>query len=287
VDEICPKAGNVWMINKPGELLVMPTACKTKGCKVCRKKVESKFKMLVEYGCLTLHPSYFITFTLRVGKEPLRDADYVAALWRKVLENWRSIFGPKVAWLKVVELTKQDQPHLHVIAHFGKKSLVPTCEKKARYDQTWLDKDCDCLEHRFSRLWHSLSADSYVVDVQLVTGRKRASSYLAKYFAKDTAKMDVLKERGFSRAWSRSRTWPGAKMELEWTREWGWTHIVFAGRKESVFPKQGTVQEFLERGEESHLSRRVGDDLSVLLANEAELTYKKSEFRKAVALLDL
>jgi hypothetical protein len=125
-------------------------------------------------------------------------------------------------WLRVVELTKKGQAHLHIL--FGNVEHRVRCWTKDEYKLmgkrawgTWFRskerwETCDCLTHRMSRHWYALTGDSWVVFGEPVTGAETAGKYLSKYMAKDMPHsrdygqmMDIL---GFSRRWSCSQDWP-------------------------------------------------------------------------------
>jgi hypothetical protein len=278
---ICRRRGIAWLTDKAGESIAIRTTCKTRSCAVCRHKVKAKFSMIVEYGCLTLDHLRFITLTLRAGEGLQKDARYVRRVWRKMLEYLRLRY-PGHEWIKVVELTKQTQPHLHVVfANSRSYSEKAACHRKARYNDAWLDMKCECMEHELSRVWHRITGDSFVVDVQEVGSARKAASYLAKYLDKGISYCQELGRLGFYRTWSRSSGWPGEQLRLSRSRhreggvtvESEWKRVDFTG------PGQW-AQEALTRAETSPLARRVGDNLSWLLQDRKDREVSLSKGRE-------
>lgn len=181
--------------------------------------------MLVEYGMRfsTSDHFYFITLTWRQGKGLQRTAPSVREDWR-VLLLWLNSNYPQTKWVRALELTVQKQPHLHLILSFGPgNKLRARCERKAKYDARWRRKICDCLEHRLSGVWNSIVPDSYVVDVR--DAEKDDAGYLAKYVGKANQITADLVELGFTRTWSRSRSWPVERFQLVPTVEKSWKKI--------------------------------------------------------------
>lgn len=172
-------------------------ACKRWSCLSCRQTNLWKFKKMVSDGCSILGPSVFITFTYR--KRPgqaVRTALYVNETWRKFLRLWK-YHNPKVRqteWVKVIELTKQGQPHIHLILSWPCNGISKVIAKQ--------------LESETRAIWRLVTKDSFIVHVVPVTGAEGAGAYLAKYLAKDMDKRDQLLWLGFTRRYSRSRGWP-------------------------------------------------------------------------------
>lgn len=267
----CPRKGIAWLTDLDGERVAIETTCKLKKCPVCQVKLTSLFTMMVEYRLRfsTQDPFYFTTLTYRAGKNLQRDAESVRDTWRALLLRWRSRY-PKLTWIRVVELTKRGQPHLHIIMSCGPGNRQARCERRAKYDASWLAKDCACLEHVFSKEWREITGDSYVVDVVEVADSGRGASYLAKYVAKAFGEGEVFRLLGFHRSWSRSRSWRVERFQLETTVKDGWSKVEFGGPRDNVWPADGSIRNHLKRGEMSSLRRRVGTDLARALAHEVE-----------------
>lgn len=178
---------------------------------------------------------------------------------------------PPATWIRVIELTRAMQPHMHVILSFGPGcSPRARCEQRARYDEKWLRKECECLEHTFSKSWYRITGDSYVVDVREVVGSD--SSYLSKYVAKSYLHSDAFEALGFTRRWSRSRTWRVERLRLKTTAAGEWSKVQFTYGQGVVHGllRYGEWKEWVRWGEVSHLRARVGTELARELQNEVE-----------------
>lgn len=137
---------------------------------------------------------------------------------------WLNSQYPKVMWVRALELTQRGQPHHHLIVSFGPSDrLRARCEKRARYDRRWRGKRCDCLEHVLSVQWNRIVPDSYVVDCR--EANPDDAGYLAKYVGKANQISAALVELGFTRTWSRSRSWPVERFQLVPTMEDAWKKI--------------------------------------------------------------
>lgn len=267
---------------------MIKTTCKVKRCLACQSKLTALFKMLVEYQLVTSTQEsfYFITLTYRAGPSLQRDARYVAATWTRLLWWFKSRFGTGLKWVRVIELTKARQPHLHVILSFGpgSSSLVPRCERKARYDLKWRNKVCECLEHRISAAWKRITGDSYVVDVRDVDISH--AGYLAKYVAKSYIHTEAFRALGFHRSWSRSRTWKVDRLQLETTARNGWYRVLFSYGQESGFGLDGPdIRWEVKHGETSPLRRRVGTEMARELQFRNEDRAAKREILKQMEVL--
>lgn len=144
-----------------------------------------------------------------VGVERAK-ADWRAFMWFVKQRH------PRLQWFKVPELTKRGQLHWHALIGNLEPGSVDACEKKANYSQRWRAKDCDCLEHQWSRHWEYVTGDSYVVDVERVWKPSGAVSYLVKYLKKGMygKVREGLEALGFKRRFSCSRGWPrGSQMQ--------------------------------------------------------------------------
>lgn len=277
----CMRKGVIYLTSaRHGETVGIETTCKTRRCVACQPKLKAKMAMLVEYGISTLGHSYFITFTF-VMRQSQKDAPYVRACWKKVLDFMRSKWGQgkkkKLAWIYVVELTKKNQPHLHVVMNFGTASLVAACQTRATYRRDWRERKCDCLEHVLSSVWHGITGDSFVVDCRAVSSARGDAGYLAKYFAKGLALRDNLEALGFYRSWARSNTWPGDQLHLRETDLSGWRRIEFHPGSPSEMTRDWLDNPpYLIGLLREKLLERAGTDLALALAernaNEAQLT---------------
>lgn len=236
----CPRGGYValWSHRWDGEhhadRIVLPTVCKTWGCKSCSRKVLALFKKRVEIGISQLEQCAFMSVTYVLGRTtdglPLESdrkrAVSVQKDWRRFLERlYRHNPELRSPWLKVVELTERKQPHLHIVVE-NKSSLI-RCYGNEFDVSTFVRRmdRCVCLSHVWSRHWLAVTGNSYIVHAVPVAGAKRAAAYLAKYLAKDMPMRDELGELGFTRLWSTSASWPGnGRLRLRQTIEGGWDH---------------------------------------------------------------
>lgn len=268
----CPRQGIAWLVanNRYQTVTAMRTTCKTKGCPICRHKVKAKFTMLVQYGLLTLGPCYFTTLTLKAGHALEKDALYVRQVWRRMLRWLRHTF-PTVEFVKVVELTRQHQPHLHLVIHLGPTFWTAACEQSHKYNERWLNKQCDCLEHRFSAAWHHITRNSFVVNVSKVNTPAKTASYLGKYMAKGIHHKRQLAQLGFLRSWARSKGWPFDPIRLAQTEEGGWKKKYFTGPNQvpEGFLGKGSALQWLEASESRGI-RRLGTDLALQLQQHRE-----------------
>lgn len=210
----CPRRGWVMLSTRERDF-VMPTTCKTWGCHVCKEKVRQLTALKLMYGCLsTGGPSHFITVTYR--KRPgdrTRDAQDVAkdwaALWRQLKgqEAWR-----EAQWIKVPELTKAGQVHLHGIVVLAKGR--DTCRKGDYHRKRWMQSQPSghCLEHDLAHAWYEQTGDSFVVDCETVRSVAGTASYVQKYMAKSFAgDRSTMASLGFKKRWTSSRDWPRAE----------------------------------------------------------------------------
>lgn len=282
--DYCPSGGYAWLTDKWGTTHVLATRCKVWKCLGCRERVKALLRMRIERGCLALGQCYLITVTLRVDRRSgegavrngvwfpsgTKDAAFVNTAWRALLDSMRGDRQlRKIAWVKVPEVTQAGQPHLHVVAGgFGTMTTAEThCENHPHeYGRSWRDKRCTCLEHRVSRWWRH-ATNSWVVDVRPADGPKGAAGYLVKYVVKGMYVRQKLEALGFKRRWSRSRNWPaGEGLRLQGTEEDAWWKVSW--RPENV--DRELARKVSESGKDHRLLVRVGDDLSLALAEKRE-----------------
>lgn len=139
--------------------------------------------MRVQSGCSSLGSCCLITFTYKADGPRQLGAAYVAKDWREFWRRWNKI-QPKLEWLRVSELTKKKVIHHHVVAGpwkgeircYGPKFEIGPFERV--FDR------CECLSHVASRLWYSVTGDSYIVHAMPIHGPAGAAVYLAKYMMK-------------------------------------------------------------------------------------------------------
>lgn len=211
----CPRQGFVRMKLYKGGDVVTTVNCRTWGCLACRDRKTNQVKAMIRYGISTLGPTYLITLTLRLGKgESPKDAKYVAAKWKRYISILQER-SPNLSWMRIVELTKKRQPHLHlVVGGIGDRKFSCAGVRHA-WSEEWVRAQCreDCLEHEWSALWLKVTGDSYIVNVRPVMGASGAAAYLAKYLGKGVMDRDALEELGFLRRWSCSNNWPRGQLQ--------------------------------------------------------------------------
>lgn len=226
----CPMGSHI-ALNCGEHVHVKETACKKWMCKVCKKKLRALFVMRVIHGCSMLGGFWLITLTYR-AKVPsdLRDAASVRGDQRRLLASLKQS-GWTTQWLKVIELTKRGQVHLHLI--FKRQQMLATCRTTRETYVEWFERKCrgNCAAHHLSWLWLRITGDSFVVDVSPGRSAGATGSYLAKYLWKGFGERSELKSRGFTRRWTSSRDFPRlSRMQLRGTLQeaWKWTTMTVA-----------------------------------------------------------
>ena len=274
----CPRGGHIWLRNGVDETpLVMETRCKTWRCKGCRDRVLAMVRMKIQYGCSILKHSWLITVTYAAGRgRILKDAECVKKDWTQFLYQLRKRARYReLAWFRVLELTKRKQIHLHLIVGGLGGIVTSNCEYHYpkpghTYDARWRVKDCDCLEHEWSRLWHEVTGDSYVVDARPVLGAAGAASYVGKYLLKAMGDRDEMERRGFKRRYSCSRSWPGDQLQLKGTVEKRWLEPEW-------YPKNQLGNEYAERTKPNDPRLvRTGTDLALALGGSIKRKQRRA-----------
>ncbi len=210
----CPKSGYVFLW-AAGQRIVIPTTCKGWTCIPCQPKKIFVMRKIAELGCYRLQEnlgsSAFITITyVMKDYRSIRNATTVNKDWHRLLKLF---LRPKsVIMFRVVELTKQGQPHLHLIASWpsiGIETLTCRVEgKRSDFTRKWLSLDCVCVEHELSRIWYGITGDSWITDVRQISTSQKAGQYVATYIKKGMVAWSKLEALGFKRRYSRSRDWP-------------------------------------------------------------------------------
>ncbi len=216
--------------------------------------------MKVQYGCLTLAPCALTTFTYRTVGPERRNAQSVAQDWKELWRRWKRDGHPRIEWLRVIELTKQKQPHLHVV--MGPIPGRIRCYGKDLDTAFFIragTRGCLCLSHRLSRLWSDITGDSWIVHTMPVAGARGIGKYLGKYLGKSQLVRQELEQLGFKRRWSSTRGYSGGdRLRLRQTQEGGW--------KEVQWTPPNRMALAIPDGPET-LKERVGTDLAVALAS--------------------
>lgn len=281
--ERCPKAGFV-ELDSGVRTYTARTACKSWSCRVCRTKLLSLVQMKAEYGCLILGDCYFITLTLRaIPHEETKDAAYVRGAWERFLKALRLGPYPEIAWMKIPELTKREQPHLHLlVGGVGKPTAM--CQKNPKFIK-WIrnEEGCECLAHVVGAAWFEQTG-AYVVDVREIYNPSGLSRYLGKYLTKSFSIRERMANKGFLRRYSSSRNWPkAAQLRLAGTDR-GW-------KKVTIVREQGNLRRYYDEKVEvdakSPLMGRVGDDLSLALIERKGIAGKKKGLREVERLINV
>jgi len=274
----CPRRGYVELVGDDGTINYAKTTCKTWRCLPCRNKLVSLVRMRLEYGLSTLERCLFITLTLRLetGHSP-EDVSFAQAAWRRLLALLKKTYPQwkGMKWFKVVEFTRRDQPHLHLIIQTGipgeKVSCLPN-EKDPRWNRkTTIDSGCSlalvCVHHRVATAWLDVTG-SWVVDVQSVKNAARAAKYLCKYLTKSLVRK--YDETIVNRRWSKSNNWPKlGQLQYRGSLEFRWKRVrIIQGFDE-------TLEEMAQESEDR------GDPLMERLGDEYVRMYQKRRMRKA------
>lgn len=236
----CPRRGYVVLTTKIGTKLAVPTTCKTWGCLGCRDRKRAEIRSKIQYGCYVLGRSWFITLTYRMGEGLQRNADTVREDWAKLLRCWsKEERTKKIAWFRVVELTKQSQPHLHlIVANLGglRRGEITAMIRKQ---------------------WLTISGDSYIIKVKPVLTPAGAAYYLTKYLVKGMLHREELERLGFDRRYSASANWPRGHLGPRGTEEERWYGVQFVnpGYREGI-----EIAKLAESSKGHYLLDRVGDE---------------------------
>lgn len=152
-------------IEDPSRLRLSCNHCHDRLCTPCANlrsfRIEQALLKLIEKKSST-----FITLTLAAGNDRL--SDKLDRLYRsfKALRNhplWEDAVSGGAAFLEIKWSDKSQRwhPHLHIV-----------CESKYM------------AQHELSRAWHSITKDSFIVDIRKVQDAVKAGGYICKYASK-------------------------------------------------------------------------------------------------------
>lgn len=245
----CPKWQYVSLTKQNGDEYIVRSRCKSWECPVCRKQKYNEIRTMMEYGTLMVGRCYLITVTRKEGNLEANRASCVNRDFSELLKMLK-VLRPQnrqMKWYKVVELTKKDTPHLHlIVGGIGarKDNCVPKKGKQKRYSRKWLRKKCDCVAHEWAKAWDVITKGaSFIVDVEEVYSPGGAVAYLVKYLMKGFKQRWLLKELGFERRFACSRNWPREpKMQLEGSKT-GWKRIERLGQWDEYDNKKNKLKE--------------------------------------------
>lgn len=286
----CPRSGFI-VLGKGGTNVVVPTTCKTWSCAVCKKKQLALTEAKIEVGATRLEATgccVLITLTFVQGPErPQQNAVTVAAAWRRYLYLTRHL---NLAWFRVPELTKKNQPHLHLVAGpIPRERRIRCIEQKHSWKRAQWMHSCDCLEHEISALWEQANdGASWVADVRKATSPNGAADYLGKYLLKTMVNTvrDRLAALGFARRYSRSRSWPVGEVHLLGSEGEGWSMI----RPTTRYSRSDHYawEEFTLRAlhdVDNELLIRRGDDIMIALQERTSYRARLKQNEKARSLV--
>jgi len=281
--EKCPRRGYSVLHRRNARPLLIETRCKQKRCVPCSPAVRAHVALKAEIGSLIRPVSYFITVTNRMGIRSQKDAGSVQGDWRRFLYLLKRRYPEltaKMEWMKVIELTKKGQAHLHLIMSGLPGGLVGRCggNKNAK---SWVENGCfqasgTCVLHAVAKSWLATTGDSWVCDASKVRSALGAGQYVAKYVTKayDDTRMEKL---GFKRSWSASHGFaPDLRVRLRGTIEGKWTKVEYW--------KTATDQDkWLERSDGNRDLERVGHPL---VMEKYESRRKAKEVKEIERLLN-
>ncbi len=281
VQGVCINRGYVVLTSPNFQIGAYPTICKSWRCLSCQRKLLALFVERALIGSSTIGPLYFITNTFRnTGSHTIRNAAYASKVFEKYMKEMRILF-PKMQYLKVIELTKQGQPHFHCLVG-GVGIMIDNCRAQTeKVTGAKLKRKCKlkpmCLEHRVARAWKIASKDSYINYTRRVWAVRGACIYVAKYMAKDADEFEKRKALGFGKRWTQSYGWPKLpRMVLRGTLEKAWVRVD-AGRVtgDDLYNRMvcGVGQRIVEAETtpEGGWFERLGNELAIKMEEEKRL----------------
>ena len=260
--EDCPRKGYSVLRRKFQNPLLIETRCKMKRCVPCGPAVRAHVALKAEIGSWIRGGSYFITITNKMGTGLQKDAASVQEDWRRFLYLFKRKYPEmteKMHWMKVVELTKAGQPHLHVIVTGLPGGIVDRC-KGRKNEREWVVQGCwqrtgTCLLHAVAKTWlETTKGSSWVCDASKVRSASSAGNYVGKYITKAYEGTELAK-LGFKRVWSASQGFaPDLRVRLAGAVAGKWTKV------EHFFSKYDQ-SDWLDRGRNDPDLKLVGHPL--------------------------
>ncbi len=233
---ICPRRGMVYLRPSSNEILGVPTNCKSWRCVSCRNRKLGMVASLMQYGLLEQGQAFMIsvTYVAKVGTsgklEKFVNATSAQKDWRALVRilkrNPRNL---NLTTFRIVELTRRNQIHFHLLAHSLTTELTPKqidCGHRLHWRFCPLPK-CECMTCEWSQAWFAVTNDTWVVHIKEIYDIEGASWYLCKYLQKgmygpERAALELL---GFTRRYFRSRNWADniqmrrrGSLEKKWQR---------------------------------------------------------------------
>ncbi len=272
--EICPRRGYAYLKTNHGELLVIPTNCKTWSCKSCQRRKMNHVTAVISYGLYNM--GWFLVSVTYVAQGNPRYPAVNPVTAKSARLDWLALLrrldrNPattnNLTWLQVMELTKRKQLHRHILIHFdGIENTRPDCGSVSYKNRLY--SKCTCFNCILVRYWYIITGDSFVVDVTKVYS-KGVAPYLTKYLAKSMQGGDreILESRGIKRLWSCSRNWSrGAHMQRRGTVDKAWIDHSFAYGKDRLSDR-------IAKESKSHWAmKQVGTNLAQQLYQDKEFS---------------
>lgn len=275
VSTLCPKRGFALMRDTVGKWIGVPVTCNNWGCAGCRQRNRARIAEMVQYSTTIVGPLYFISVTYEAVRRATPDAKVVMVNWRNLLKRLKRNNPEryqKMAWFRVIELTKAGVPHLHLLV--GNLGLIPLvdCRPKhlrKKYNRRDIENGCvrGCLTHEWCSEWLGVTSDSFVCFAEAVYSPGGAGYYLTKYMLKSFEEREAYAVLGFTRRYDTSQNWPRPKVSYVGTALKLWTATRFINQQ-GIWALSKDVQDnYVRRAETHHLTRRVGKRSAVDFVN--------------------
>ena len=161
-----------------------------------------------------------------------KDAGSVQEDWRRFLYLFKRNYPQlteKMHWMKVIELTQQGQPHLHLIVTGLPGGMRDRCRGR-KNEKRWVVNGCfqaqgTCLLHAVAKTWLATTSSSWICDVSRVKSASAVGNYVGKYITKAYEDSGLAK-LGFKRVWSASQGFaPDLRVRLAGTIAGKWTQV--------------------------------------------------------------
>ncbi len=224
---------------------------------------------LMQYGLSESEQAYLIsiTYVAHITKEG-RLEKYVDA--ESAQKDWRALVrilhrnqrNQNLAIFRIIELTKKNQVHLHLLVHGMPTKLTPKeidCGKRNSYRSCPYPR-CTCMTCEWSESWFLVTLDSWVVHIKEVYDNEGVSWYLCKYLQKGMygAERDQLEKLGFARRYYRSNNWAAdIQMRRRGSIDKRWQRISWVRGP----PEEGLIAQ----SKDHPLMEQVGTDLAKAL----------------------
>lgn len=182
-------------IETKGFLQAFPMRCKAWTCPSCAPK---RRKMLIAEA-IQGQPTRFVTLTCNPHwyDNPAARGAALAESWRAFVRAYRKDYpSRKLEYLAVLELTKNGEPHLHIIVrgpYISQKRLSTFMAAKM---------------------------GAPIVDIRLVRGQADVAKYISKYISKRPIRLGTLKRYWRSMGWLTADQRAAKAARKGYTRVW-------------------------------------------------------------------